>query len=316
MSSIPVEARALNCPSCGALVGKDDDRCSYCGASLIGMVGRLRVATPQMAQAVAEGLSYYETLEVGPFATQDEMELAYHRQLQRWLLTPLAMADEAKRHIELIEQAFAVLGDPSKRSTYDTTIRYGVRYAPEGEQKEPQLDGPEILAHGKSLISLKMYDQAATIFRKARQVMPESAEAHYLYALSCLEARRDNIFGIAPSECREIIQEMTTAQALDPQLVEAPAYSALARALLSQLEGDEGQARQHIKEAIYCKPDWALPYHVLAGFAFQSGDLDLAEKSCGQALRLEPDNASVQFILDNIRQRAEHTGKAKKEKRR
>jgi curved DNA-binding protein CbpA len=314
MSDIPVEARALHCPACGALVGKDDDQCNYCGASLVGIVGKLEVATPQMAQAVAEGLDYYAVLEVGPYATPNEIELAYHRQLERWTLVPPTMAEEAARKIELVEQAYAVLGDPSKRATYDTAIRYGVRYTPPGSTQDSALDGPEVLAHGKGLMTVKMYDQAAIVLEKAVRLMPESAEAHYCYGVSCLEAQSQDIFGIAPSLCQRIIQEMTTAQALDPKLTDAAAYKALAQALYLRQSGQEAEARQRVKDAIYCKPDWVLAYHVLAGFAFQAGEMDLAEKACLQALKLDPKNESVEFILANVRQRAQSEKRSSKQK--
>jgi cytochrome c-type biogenesis protein CcmH/NrfG len=53
---------------------------------------------------------------------------------------------------------------------------------------------------------------------------------------------------------------------------------------------------------------------VLAGFAFQAGELDLAEKACLQALKLDPKNESVEFILANVRQRAQSEKRSSKQK--
>jgi tetratricopeptide (TPR) repeat protein len=284
------------------LLGKDDDQCQYCGANLIGVVGELEVATPQMAQAVAEGLNYYEVLSVDEYANQDELELAYNCQLEHWLLTSPAMAEEAAHKIELVKEAYEVLSDPARRATYDTTLKWGVQYA-SGKTPDTNLDGPEVLAHGKGLLTVKMYDQALAVFEKACRLMPESAEAHYLYAASCLEAEGENIFGIAANVCQKIIKEANTALALDPGLSDAAAYKALAQALYLKQCGQAGEARTQVVDAIRHKPDWVLPYHVLAGFAFQAGDTDWAEKSCRQALKLDPDNANVQFILANVYRR-------------
>jgi tetratricopeptide (TPR) repeat protein len=212
------------------------------------------------------------------------------------------MAEEAARKTELIQEAYEVLSDPARRATYDTTLKWGVHYA-SGRALDTNLDGPEVLAHGKGLLTVKLYDQALAVFEKACRLMPESAEAHYLYAASCLEAESGDIFGIAANVCQRIIKEADTALALDPSLSDAAAYKALAQALYLKQCGQAGEARTQIVDAVRHRPDWVLPYHVLAGFAFQAGDVDLAVKSCRQALKLDPANANVKFLLANVYRR-------------
>jgi curved DNA-binding protein CbpA len=68
--------------------------------------------------------NYYEVLETTPNASQKDIEMAYIRSKNAYSEDSVAIyslmnADDCSRMLELIEEAYSVLGDPDKRSQYN-----------------------------------------------------------------------------------------------------------------------------------------------------------------------------------------------------
>jgi len=91
---------------------------------------------------------HYETLQVHPKADQEAIQSAYERMLSRY--NPAALENAAEELVEIarkkrddIERAYAVLGDPVRRATYDEERRVRVAAEPEttaGQSEETLLD--------------------------------------------------------------------------------------------------------------------------------------------------------------------------------
>lgn len=80
---------------------------------------------------------YYQTLEVSPTATQEEIKKAWREQLQVWHPDRFnhnpSLLRKAEERSKLINEAFEVLGDPEKRRSYDARRKFGEHF-----DKEPQ----------------------------------------------------------------------------------------------------------------------------------------------------------------------------------
>ncbi len=91
---------------------------------------------------------HYETLQVHPNADQEAIQSAYERMRSRY--DPAALENAAEELVEIarkkrddIERAYAVLGDPVRRATYDEERRVRVAAQPEipaGRPEETLLD--------------------------------------------------------------------------------------------------------------------------------------------------------------------------------
>ncbi|MDH7499901.1 MAG: DnaJ domain-containing protein, partial [candidate division NC10 bacterium] len=65
---------------------------------------------------------YYEVLGIGREATQDQIKRAYRRLAQKYHPDKNPGDAESGERFKEINEAYSVLSDPEKRSTYD---RYG-----------------------------------------------------------------------------------------------------------------------------------------------------------------------------------------------
>lgn len=68
--------------------------------------------------------NYYEILEVSPEASQSEISEAYNRAKNAYSGSSIALysimtEDECQAILEMVEEAYAILGEPGKRSQYD-----------------------------------------------------------------------------------------------------------------------------------------------------------------------------------------------------
>lgn len=66
--------------------------------------------------------NYYELLKVKPHAGTDEVLAAYHA--AKLAISQLSSEDSKVAYSSLIEQAFATLSDPSKRSQYNEVLSW------------------------------------------------------------------------------------------------------------------------------------------------------------------------------------------------
>ncbi|KAI4369033.1 hypothetical protein MLD38_017526 [Melastoma candidum] len=80
--------------------------------------------------------SYYDVLGVGPYSSNEDIRRAYRKLAmkwhpERWTSQP-SMFGEAKRNLQMVQQAYEVLSDDRKRLMYDA----GVNDPNEAEEEE------------------------------------------------------------------------------------------------------------------------------------------------------------------------------------
>ena len=71
-----------------------------------------------------ESKNYYEILEINYGCTQEEINEAYHRSKNTYLRNNIALhslmtKDECDTILRMVEEAYSILGEPSKRLAYD-----------------------------------------------------------------------------------------------------------------------------------------------------------------------------------------------------
>ena len=83
-----------------------------------------------MMFASRDGMTLYEVLEVPPEAPQTEIHRAYQRAKSIYsadnpALYSMFSREEARELMQLIEEAYAVLGNPALRKSYDDSVTLG-----------------------------------------------------------------------------------------------------------------------------------------------------------------------------------------------
>jgi len=78
--------------------------------------------------------NYYAVLGVSPTATFDEIRSAYRQRARKY--HPDHFGQDSSPFLD-VQEAYAVLGDPSNRSSYDRTLREGGIEMRSGGQSEP-----------------------------------------------------------------------------------------------------------------------------------------------------------------------------------
>ncbi|TEU15941.1 MAG: J domain-containing protein [Dehalococcoidia bacterium] len=73
------------------------------------------------------GRDYYEILGVAPNASTEEIKRAYHRMAFQCHPDRHQETEEAHKKMQEINEAYAVLTDPTKRREYDVPRGYGIR---------------------------------------------------------------------------------------------------------------------------------------------------------------------------------------------
>ncbi|KAG0241499.1 DnaJ sub B member 8 [Actinomortierella wolfii] len=90
--------------------------------------------------------NYYSVLCVEPTATKEEIKKAYRRQALLFHPDKMKphMKEEASKHFQVINEAYAVLSDDTKRELYD---RYGIEGVRKGGNPEPEPDVADLFSH-------------------------------------------------------------------------------------------------------------------------------------------------------------------------
>ncbi|KAF9165919.1 hypothetical protein DFQ26_009129 [Actinomortierella ambigua] len=90
--------------------------------------------------------NYYEVLCVEASATKDDIRKAYRRQALLFHPDKMKphMQDEASKHFQVINEAYAVLSDDTKRELYD---RYGVEGVRKGGNPNPEPEPNDLFNH-------------------------------------------------------------------------------------------------------------------------------------------------------------------------
>jgi curved DNA-binding protein CbpA len=113
------------CPACAAPLD-DEGICTSCGALTRGFFRELDLGTPQIAEAVSNGLDFYRLLGVTPDADVRSVARRYRQLRVLFPDDPSGLATEPARRLALLERAGRVLTDPELRRTYEELRAGGV----------------------------------------------------------------------------------------------------------------------------------------------------------------------------------------------
>src|ERR1035441_6535333 len=96
-----------------------------------------------------QGQNFYEILEVSPGANQEDVYRAFHKAKATYSPNSPAMysifsKEEASELIKLIEEAYSVLSDPSRRREYDLKLLESQSAYPDLETQAKNVQGPVV----------------------------------------------------------------------------------------------------------------------------------------------------------------------------
>ena len=106
------------CPACAAPLD-EEGICTSCGALTRGFFRGLDLGTPQIAEAVSNGLDFYRLLGVTPDADIRSVARRYRQLRVLFPDDPSGLAAEPARRLALLERAGRVLTDPGLRRIYE-----------------------------------------------------------------------------------------------------------------------------------------------------------------------------------------------------
>lgn len=275
------------CPNCAAPLSLEGV-CTSCGAVARGFYRELDLGRLDLAQAVDQGLDYYLLLQLTPAASPGEIQAAYS---SRRLLFPgdtSRLEQSQRRHFELVEQAWYVLGDPARRQRYDELRTHArARVSPL----------PDTATRGIASFRAGQYDGAARLLRLAAHSSPQSSAIQIWYALSLLYGAATLA---APEDwrVREIEEALARAVAVDDSprarahLALGQAIGAYDRAVAAHKPPQQAellaQAEAQLAQAETLLPLWHLPALVRAHWSLHQRRLGTALAWAERARRLEP----------------------------
>ena len=123
--------------------------------------------------------SYYEILEVPPDSSQEEIHLAYQRVKNTYVIDNIALHSimtkrECTAILEMAEEAYSILGEPSKRKAYDKAKGFSPK-----EEKDDLKDFTNNKTNcSQTLLDTKLTTQPrTTIIADFRDTPPSHSEA-------------------------------------------------------------------------------------------------------------------------------------------
>lgn len=128
----------------------------------------------------SDSQSYYETLDLSPDASQNDIRQAYLRAKAAYSKDSAAIyslfdADETRHVLERIEQAFLVLSNPEKRKEYDRVHGFfSASNAPSLEEKASQFEDP--LPFASESMSSSKPEPSPRLPTDSRLVIPKKTE--------------------------------------------------------------------------------------------------------------------------------------------
>jgi tetratricopeptide (TPR) repeat protein len=95
----------------------------HCGSQARGFWHTLDLGTPDLAAAVLQGLDYYLVLHATPDASALALTDAYRRHRVLYPDDPRGLHPQLARQLGLVEEAWRILGHPTRRALYDRLRR-------------------------------------------------------------------------------------------------------------------------------------------------------------------------------------------------
>lgn len=238
----------------------------------------------------------------------DEVEAAYLRRLEKLVF---AADPEAEVTAEVARQ---VLKDPQRHQAYlslrqqlsnpammkhvleslaalDREVRSEIAGGPLAAA-----DGAALIAQGRGLLRLNLHHRAVPVLEQACTVAPESAEAQYAYGMALWGSA--DLFALTGHSLRRIDTAFSAAQRLDPRVagVVEP-YILVTRGMLHFNTGEIAPAVEVLRQATQHHSEFAAGWRALGAALLQQRQFEPAIAACKQALRVEPNNERVLFLL-------------------
>jgi curved DNA-binding protein CbpA len=203
------------------------------------------------------GADHYRLLGVTHNTHVDDIRKAYFalaRQLHPDRLRALNITDDrrdAQRLFAQVNAAFAELSEPARRADYNRVLDRGGEAAMRAEQKRAEellaraREGEEAFQRGEAALRRDQIPTAVAEFAKARELCPDEADYHAMYAWASFCAASDK--ASVASATRALMQ-----RAIDrsPQAVTA-------RFLLGRVErilGRDQEALRHFRDVLADQP--------------------------------------------------------------
>lgn len=115
--------------------------------------------------------NYYETLEIPYDSTQDEINEAYYRSKNTYVVDNIALhslltSNECEAILEMVEEAYSVLGEPGKRLAYDRARGFDQMPSTSSKEKK-RANNFSLLEKSIGLNATSREDNFSTIHREA-----------------------------------------------------------------------------------------------------------------------------------------------------
>ncbi len=322
-----IRIETLRCPSCNAAVQREQQRCTFCGATLPAASAPPPLPDVPTITGQEAMVDYYALLGVSRPVKFNE----HANRLDEIALNPLAVQHaaamaqqrvmmgnfpgyERTQRIEQIEIGEWLLVNERPRRTYDALLAafmqgdFTVQHIKELDSLHSEAraalgmdaadDGAqptELLQHGKGYLSMDMHREAIAALQRAVAALPDSADAHYSYGLAIIAS--DAPTSLSGHLLRQAANSFTAAARLEPRLHDAPAYATLCQGLLERELGHRDRADELLRAAVNHKPDLAIAWRALAGMALQRGDHGRVLDYCRRAVTLDPHDEQAYLLL-------------------
>jgi Flp pilus assembly protein TadD len=308
-----IHVRARKCATCAANVPPGEARCGFCGTPLPEDAPETQAAAQATVTGEEDIIDYYALLGLNPTQTPDILEIRQGelRAQETMLLNEYIDPQEQKHLIQNIEIGGWILSDARARSTYDSilmSLRNGTftpahlntltelqrQAAAELGIAEDETSPGELLQQGVGYLAMNMYSEAAQVLRRAIDVLPDSAEAHYRYGVALLG--RDPL-AAGCHEMRQAARSFQSAAALDSSLRDAPTLQVLCQGLLARQDGDAVQAEAELRRAVQMDPELATAWRALAALALSQGRHGEVLSFCRRVLLQNPRDEQAYLLL-------------------
>lgn len=107
------------CPDCAETIKRDARVCRFCGFRFSPKEEDAKRKEGPGTRSSGTSFGYYKVLGVSNEASQDEIKAAYRRLAKQFHPDRHGNNPQAEARFKEISEAFAVIGDPRKRRTYD-----------------------------------------------------------------------------------------------------------------------------------------------------------------------------------------------------
>lgn len=209
-----------------------------------------------MRETFSDSKNYYEVLEVEPGATQQDIQTAYQRAKNAYTTDSLAMyslmtQSECDSIIELIDEAYTVLGDPSKRHAYDEArgIKQTTKtnHFTQAESIQPTTKGPDDSLESLARKVAAQKEQDFNIRSKEADVSKMTALSRYK-----LDYNVDHVIEEEIEKCEEFTGEFLK-KIREYKEVDIQRMADMTRISKTHLKNIENEDTDHLPAHVYIR---------------------------------------------------------------